>query len=294
MRPSRKLPAPGSTLKEEESLLGQFAILLGIGTDERANPEHHLEPEFVQLVDHSLRVREPLRLELEVPVIPLPVRVDHQHSGGEPVVDDRTCVLQDVVLILVVDQLDPGVELGAFNQERIRHFPARREIPLRGRAVGVGEGVPRLLHRHGPVGGGDGQVAVAELKAVGLFAPHEASPGRHQQGGALVAIAGAIEVDRVWLAAERHFVTLVDRSAPPHLSRFQFDGRRLAGGCVGRCKPGTGTQKHRGESEYDSVQLLKAHPLRWGRTWATLYFPYDYRKLCHQKGPYSDFLPGFY
>jgi len=79
--------------------------------DERANPKHHLETLFVQGADHVFRVRESVCPEIPLSVILLPIVINHQHAGWKLVVPNGLGVFQDVGLILIVQQLNPGVVL---------------------------------------------------------------------------------------------------------------------------------------------------------------------------------------
>ena len=84
----------------------------------------------MEFLHHSLRIRETVRTELEVAVVFLPVVVDHEDSGREAVVHNAVCILQDVCLILVVDELYPCVVLRHIEEQVRRNRAGCGEMCL--------------------------------------------------------------------------------------------------------------------------------------------------------------------
>ena len=192
----------------------------------RAHPQHDLVAHAVEPVHHPLRVPETGRLEAPVAVAGLPGVVDHQHAGRHAVVQHGLRVGEDVLLVLVVGQLDPGVDLGRAEEERVGHLPARGEPRAHRVAVRLGERRAALLDDD--VGGGlDRDFAVLQRELRLGVRPHHAPPVRQQEGRALVVVVVPPEVDfQIRLRRERHLRAEEVRGAPPVLAGSHLHGGR--------------------------------------------------------------------
>ena len=82
----------------------------------------------MELIDHALRIRESVRAELEVSVILLPVVVDHEDSGREAVVHDAVGIFQDILLVLIINELNPRIILRHAEEKVRRHGAGSREV----------------------------------------------------------------------------------------------------------------------------------------------------------------------
>ena len=177
-------------------------------------------------VHHALRVAEARGLEAPVAVAGLPGVVDHENARRDAVVEHGLRVLEDVLLVLVVGELDPGVDLRRAEEERIGH-PAARGEPLAHRvAVGFREGGAGLLDDD--VGGGlDGDRAVLQREERLGVRPDDAPLVRDEEGRALVVVVVPPQVDaQLGLLRERHLRAEEVRRAPPVLAGVHLDGRR--------------------------------------------------------------------
>ncbi len=59
----------------------------------------------MKFVNHCFWGRKLVRAEVEVSVIFLPVIVNHQYAGRKSVVDNTSCIFQDILLILIIYKL---------------------------------------------------------------------------------------------------------------------------------------------------------------------------------------------
>ena len=98
-----------------------------VHADVGAHPQHHLVAHCVKLVHHRLRVRKARWLEAPVAVSGLPRVVDHQNARRHAVRDHRLRIRKDVLLVLVVRQLYPRVELRCREEPCVGRLAARRE-----------------------------------------------------------------------------------------------------------------------------------------------------------------------
>ena len=71
----------------------------------------HFKSHGMKFVNHCFGVRKLVRAEVEVSVIFLPVIVNHQYAGRKSVVDNTSCIFQDILLILIIYKLYPGIVL---------------------------------------------------------------------------------------------------------------------------------------------------------------------------------------
>ncbi len=106
----------------------QVSVLFAVSGHERTYPKHHLESHCVEFVHHPFGIGKPVRTELKIAVVLLPVVVDHQYASGEAVADNAPCVFQNVLLVLVVHQLDPCVVLRLREKNGGRQLAVRREM----------------------------------------------------------------------------------------------------------------------------------------------------------------------
>ena len=168
----------------------EVAELRRVGRNKRRYPQHHLKAETVQLVGHGPGIGEFLGLELEVAIVALPVVVDHEDAFGESIVDDVVGILQNVFLILVIHELDPGIVLRFFEEELGRGCTLSREVVLAGVQVGIAQGFTGLGYLGFLVVRLDEKRIVVQSEPKGLVAPHITSLRRQQQGRDFV-----VEVD---------------------------------------------------------------------------------------------------
>ncbi len=101
-------------------------IRRNIGT----HPEHHLESIVMQCVDHGFRIVEPGFGKSPVAIVIRPSFIDHESSRRKTVIDDLFRVLQNILLILIVSQFNPRIELGTCKENGIRNFALRRKKGL--------------------------------------------------------------------------------------------------------------------------------------------------------------------
>ena len=65
----------------------------------------------MEFVYHPFGIRETLRFEIKIAVIALPVVVYHQYTCRETVVDDGMRIFENILLVLIVHQFNPGIVL---------------------------------------------------------------------------------------------------------------------------------------------------------------------------------------
>ena len=128
----------------EQALGSQIAKSLRIGSHKGANPHHDLESARVQIANHAFWVLEAIRPESPIAIAFLPVVVDHHDPRGITIVNNGFGIGTDVLFILVVDQLNPGVVLRGREQERIRDFPICRKVLFGYSSKTLSEGIPAL------------------------------------------------------------------------------------------------------------------------------------------------------
>ena len=114
-------------VQDEATLCEQLPVCGRVCGDKGAGPKHDLETIAVKPVAHSLRIGEAARIEHPCAVVKLPCVVNHHHAGRESVVFDGLGVGENVLLVLIVLQLDPGVVLRRFNQCEIGQLAGRRK-----------------------------------------------------------------------------------------------------------------------------------------------------------------------
>ena len=182
--------------------------------DERANPEHHLETLGVQGADHGFRLGELLLPEFPLPVILLPVVVNHQHAGGKPVVPDGLGVFQDVGFVLIVLQFNPGVILRGREEQLVRELARGREMCPARVKVGVAQGSARPGLEQPAVFAVHRQAARGQLKRERVFGPDHIALTRKEQGLGLVAVVIAAQI-RLVAVSQRHPVAVVNDVSPP-------------------------------------------------------------------------------
>ena len=202
----------------------------GVHSDVWAHPKHHLESHVVELAYHRLWIWEPRRVEAPVAVSRLPCVVDHQHARLDSVRDHRLDVRQDVLLVLVVGQLNPRVELRGGEEARVGRASGRRKPAAHGMAVSAGK---RLFvrRRYGHRGIGiHRDLAALDCDLRLRIRPNDAPLVGYEQRRALVGIVFPPEVyPEVGLCRKRHVHPEEVRSAPP-----AFAGGDLHGGHVSR------------------------------------------------------------
>ena len=104
-------------LHQEAFVLKQRPHQLGlVRADKRADPKHHFETHAVQFFHHLFGIRKPARVKIPQAVIFLPGVINHQDAGRETIGDDSAGVFEDILLVLIIIQFDPGVILG-FRQQ---------------------------------------------------------------------------------------------------------------------------------------------------------------------------------
>ena len=211
---------------DQQTVVLQPARDRAVGTDERHQPDHDVEPESMQLSGHRGRIREAGDIEGPVAVVDRPAIVDHQHPGREALVDHPAGIGQHPVLArLVVRHLDPGVPLRTCEHRRARGSAVGREESRRGGAEG---GAQRRLpataedHLGLTVGGQRAGVEGVGERALGPDVPAGAGDQQRRRlirpGVRLVDRAGVrAQVPAVRSGSEGHQQAVRDGTAPPVL-----------------------------------------------------------------------------
>ncbi|MNI50243.1 hypothetical protein D3C73_1048930 [compost metagenome] len=78
-----------------------------IGADKRTDPQHHLEAQSMQLINHTPRLREAAGMKLPGPVRLMPVIVNHNDAGRHSACEHIPGILQDLLLGWLIEQLNP-------------------------------------------------------------------------------------------------------------------------------------------------------------------------------------------
>ena len=101
-----------SFLHQETFVFQELSHQLGlIRTDKRAQPNHHLEAQTMQFIHHLLGLGKPARMKIPDAIVLLPSVINHQHARRQTIGNDSPRILQNVFLILIVGQFNPGVVL---------------------------------------------------------------------------------------------------------------------------------------------------------------------------------------
>ena len=127
-------------------LLLQFAKLRTISRNKRTNPQHHLETHCMQLFHHAFRRRETIRLKLEVPVILLPVIINHHYSTRKILFADLPCIIQHIRLVLIIHQFDPCIVLGLRKKQSIRQLTTGGKVLTASVQISIPQRTARLFH----------------------------------------------------------------------------------------------------------------------------------------------------
>ena len=199
----------------------------------------------MQLPDHPLRIREAARVELPRAVSELPRVVYHEHARRQAVVEHRLRVGEDVLLVLVVRELDPGVVLRRGEVEHVRLPACRREILTRREAERLRERTARVLGKDDLAAVGDkGDFPFRDRRLYRLGAPDDAAfVGQEKRRGGVGVVAYtqiALEVGR---RVERHAPSESRGESPPALARQHWN-RPLGGEGARKSDDGT-REKHR-------------------------------------------------
>ncbi len=76
----------------------------------------------MKTIDHSPGIIEPVFPEIESPVIIRPIIVYHHYTRWETIIDNGTGIIQNIPLVLVLNQLYPGIVLRSAKQQGIRQL----------------------------------------------------------------------------------------------------------------------------------------------------------------------------
>jgi len=242
---------------EQVALPLQFAEFGRVGRDVGGDPEHHAESHGVQRVDHAPRIGEARGLEVEVPVVVLPVVVDHEDSLREAVFDSLAGIAHDVALVLVVHELDPGVVLRHGEEQLGGNRSRGREVGRRGGRIGVAETLSGVHGLECLVVGGEVEPPLLDPEPEGVFGPDVAAFGREQQRHGLVVVVDSREILFGELRRIGHPVSQGDEAAPPPLAGKRLYGLFERGLRCGRRQAG-GEQEERKQAFFHSGRDLES------------------------------------
>ena len=85
----------------------------------RAKPHRHRKPEFFQLFHHRVRIGEVFLVKIPHAVSALPRVVYDDYAGFIPLFNNRTCIAQNLFLILFPQKHRPGAVLRCFERSLI-------------------------------------------------------------------------------------------------------------------------------------------------------------------------------
>ena len=103
-------------------LCRQMPKSLGVGSNERTNPHHDLESPLMQITNHSPRIVETIRSEFPISVTLLPIVINHHDASRVAITQNSRSICADILLVLIIDQLNPCVVLRRSEQQRVRDF----------------------------------------------------------------------------------------------------------------------------------------------------------------------------
>ena len=221
---------------DQESFLLKLTKLRAIRTDERANPEHDLESLSVQTINHSFRIRKTFGFKVEIAIIFLPVVIHHEHADRKIILQYMTRIFQDILLILVIHQFDPGIILRHGKEQRIRQITGRWEMFGRSSHISILQRTARQYRLHLLIIGIQTQLSILDLKRKRLVTPNIPSLRRKQKRHVLIVQVLGREVEQTQVTFKRHLRSQADCTAPPFLSferrYFRFVlARSKAGQC---------------------------------------------------------------
>ena len=181
-------------------------------------PDHHRKAQVVQLPAHGLGVREAAGMEAPKAVVLLPGVVDHQHAGGQAVGQHGPGIGQHALLVLLVEQLHPGVVLGPGVEQGLGGRWVEGKVGLHGGQIGLAQAAAGGLELQGRAGGLGAQHAGRKADGKPLVAPKVAALGGKEERHGLVAALFLAQVDGVIAAGgQGHAGAVVHGAAPPAL-----------------------------------------------------------------------------
>ena len=174
--PGRFGRVPSVPLPQQHPLLAHPAVERRVGGDVRIEPEHHGIALLVELFDHPLRIAEPSLVEVPVSeAVAVPRVVDHVDDRRHAVRDELVGDLEDLLLVLVVLEGDPGVDDGFGEEPELGMALGRKVAPRAVEVCGAERAAlrPPLLDRRVLLGV-DHELPVRHLERKRLLAPDPA------------------------------------------------------------------------------------------------------------------------
>ena len=90
---------------------------LGVGGNKGTNPHHDLEPPLMQVTNHSFWIVETIRSEFPISIALLPIVINHHDASRVAIAQNSRRICANILLVLIVDQLDPCVVLRRGEQQ---------------------------------------------------------------------------------------------------------------------------------------------------------------------------------
>ena len=98
----------------------------------------------MQVTNHSFWIVETIRSEFPISVALLPIVINHHDTGWVAIAQDSRRICANILLVLIIDQLDPCVILGRSEQKRVRDFAVRWKIFRRNLTKSTGKRISAI------------------------------------------------------------------------------------------------------------------------------------------------------
>ena len=251
--------------------------IVSLGAHKRADPDHHLKAQRVQPRKHFLRVGDQFPVKLPCALTFLPAAVDDENSRLVAVLHHFLRVSQNVLLVLIFDQLHPGVELGmVIKLSRRMNAAFKGKMGLHGRQIGFPQGGAGGFQLHGLVAFDLHDPAV-HLNSERTLAP-EIPPLAGQKQRCALGAALPKQVHMILcVLVKGHPLRVLDGAAPPAFAGKHGDGEMIAHDGV--------PPKYFLEQKVCEKYNLKRQGRKYGRFLATVFSgDFDHRRFLPTSG----------